>query len=47
MRLSKMSWFVSGEQFNNSLLKLQAEKIIDLQDGYKSQYFAITELNVN
>ena len=38
--LSKISWFVSGEQ-----IKLKAEAIIDLRDTDKSRSFAITEFN--
>ena len=39
-RLSKISWFVCGEQINYWL-----RQIIDLRDTDKSWYFAITEVN--
>ena len=38
-RLSKISWFVSGEQIN------YCYQIIDLRDTDKSRYFAITVFN--
>ena len=44
-RLSKISWFFSGEQINYfSKLKVEANNI-DVRDTGKSQYFAITEFN--
>ena len=39
MRLSKISWFVCGEQIN--IIRLR--QIIDLRDTDKSWYFAITK----
>ena len=42
-RLSKISWFVSGEHIN--YLPQPLKQIIDLWDTDKSQYFAITEFN--
>ena len=43
-RLSKISWFVSGEQINYlPKPKAEASNITDLRDTDKSRYFAITE----
>ena len=45
-RLSKISWFVSGEQINyNFCRSRRLRQIIDLRDTEKSRYFAITEFN--
>ena len=42
--LSKISWFVSGEQINYlPKPKAEASNITDLRDTDKSRYFAITE----
>ena len=46
MRLSKISWFVGGEQINY-LLNQRLSQIIDLRDTDKSWYFATTEFNNN
>ena len=44
-RLSKILWFVSGEQI--IICRSQRlRQIIDLWDNDKSQYFAITEFNI-
>ena len=41
-RLSKVSWFVSGEQIN---YLPKPRQIVDMRDTAKSRYFGITEFN--
>ena len=44
-RLSKISWFVCGEQINIVCWSWRLRQMIDLQDTDKSRYFAITKFS--